>query len=251
MSRCRATGRNEAGPAGHGGESRALTDRQRPPDPGRPDASGGREEGGQEQGGQEGRDAAPAVRPVDAVPKVGAAAYRRPQPLRFDRLGAALNALGTVWIFGLLVLVDADILGRELFGAPVRGAIEIVGLSIVGIVFLQLPNALWAGRFTKAELLIDALGGRKPRLGAAVQGVLHLLGALALALVTVAVWPEFLRAVEIGDYVGAIADFTAPTWPVRLVMVVGSALTAITFLFLAWSDFRTALDGAAAGMEDR
>ncbi len=176
----------------------------------------------------------------------GPAGYRRPQFLRIERVGAALNALGTVWIFALLVLVDADILGRELFGAPVRGAIEIVGLSIVGIVFLQLPNALWAGRFTRAELLIDALGLRRPRLAAGVQGFLHLLGALALALVTVAVWPEFLRAVEIGDYVGAIADFTAPTWPVRLVMVIGSALTAITFVLLAVADFQVAA-GRAPG----
>jgi len=184
--------------------------------------------------------------PSGGPPGVGAAAYGRRQPLRFDRIGAALNALGTVWIFGLLVLVDADIVGRELFGAPVRGAIEIVGLSIVGIVFLQLPNALWAGRFTKAELLIDALGMRRPRLGAAVQGILHLFGALALTLVTVAVWPEFVRAWQIGDYVGAIADFTAPTWPVRLVMVIGSALTALTFLFLACSDFRAAIGGGRA-----
>ena len=166
--------------------------------------------------------------------------YGRPQLFRFERIGAVLNALGTIWIFALLVLVDSDILGRELLGAPVRGATEIVGLSIVGIVFLQLPNALWAGRFTRAELLLDALSLRRSRLASAVQGVLHLLGAFALALVCWAVWPEFLRAVEIGDYVGAIADFTAPTWPVRLVMVVGSALTALTFLLLAVADFQVA-----------
>lgn len=179
----------------------------------------------------------------DRPAPLGPAGYRKPQLLRFDRLGAALNVLGTIWIFGLLLLVDADIVGRELFGAPVRGAIEIIGLSIVGIVFLQLPNALWAGRFTRAELLIDALGLRRPRLAAAIQGILHLLGALTLGLVACAVWPEFLRAVEIGDYVGAIADFTAPTWPVRLVMVIGSALTAITFLLLAVADFRVAAGG--------
>lgn len=166
--------------------------------------------------------------------------YGRPQPFRFERIGAVLNALGTIWIFVLLVLVDADILGRELLGMPVRGTIEIVGLSIVGIVFLQLPNALWAGRFTRAELLLDALAVTRPRLASAAQGVLHLLGALALALVCHAVWPEFLRAWELGDYVGAIADFTAPTWPVRLVMVAGSALTALTFLLLAVADFQVA-----------
>jgi len=169
--------------------------------------------------------------------------YGRPQPFRFERLGSLLNALGTIWIFGLLVLVDADVLGRELFGAPVRGAIEIIGLSIVGIVFLQLPNALWAGRFSRAEILLDLLSVRMPRLAAAIQCLLHLLGALALALVCWAVWPEFLRAVEIGDYVGAIADFTAPTWPVRLIMVIGSGLAAVTFLLLAYADLQAVLRG--------
>lgn len=139
--------------------------------------------------------------------------------------------------------MDADVLGRELFGAPVRGAIEIIGLSIVGIVFLQLPNALWAGRFSRAEILLDLLAVRTPRLASAAQCLLHLAGALALGLVCWAVWPEFLRAVEIGDYVGAIADFTAPTWPVRLIMVIGSGLAMITFLLLALSDLQVILRG--------
>ena len=39
----------------------------------------------------------------------------------FPRLLGAMNALGTVWIFLLMVLINSDILGRELFHAPVRG----------------------------------------------------------------------------------------------------------------------------------
>jgi hypothetical protein len=55
--------------------------------------------------------------------------------------------------------------------------------------------------------------------------------------------PELRSAWEIGDYVGSLGDFTAPTWPIRLITVVGSAFTCLTYIFLALADFRRALRG--------
>ena len=49
-----------------------------------------------------------------------------------------MNAIGTLWIFMLMLLISADVLGRELLGTPIRGVTEIISLSIVAIVFLQL-----------------------------------------------------------------------------------------------------------------
>jgi len=165
-------------------------------------------------------------------------AYGRPQPFGFHRLTTVMNAVGTVWIFALMVLINADIVGRELFGAPVRGVTELVSLSIVGIVFLQLANTLWVGRFTRADVLIEPLLKRRPRLGHGLQAIYHLAGALLLAIIFWASVDPFLEAVEIGDYVGAAGDFTAPTWPVKLLILAGSAATALTFLFLALADLR-------------
>lgn len=167
--------------------------------------------------------------------------YSQPLPFRFDQLTALMNALGTLAIFGLLVLINSDTFGRTVFNSPVRGTTELVSLAIVGIVFLQLPNTLWAGRFVRAELLLDVLVARAPRVADAVQGVFHVVGAAMMAIVVWATMPELRTAWEIGDYVGSLGDFTVPTWPVRLITVVGSACTCLTFVFLARADFRRAM----------
>ncbi len=173
----------------------------------------------------------------------GAGSYLRPQPLGFHHFTNVMNAIGTLAIFGLLVLINSDIVGRSFFNRPVRGTTELVSLAIVGIVFLQLPNTLWAGRFVKAELLIDALSARAPRAGDVVQGLFHLIGAAMMAIVLWAAVPELTSAWTIGDYVGSLGDFTAPTWPIRAITVLGAACTCLTYVFLAVADFGRAAKG--------
>lgn len=158
----------------------------------------------------------------------------------FNRLLGAMNALGTLWIFLLMLLIDADILGRELFGAPVRGTTELLSLSIVGIVFLQLGHALMVGRITRSDMLLDSLITHRPRAGHLLQGFFHLLGAIFLGLVFWGSLGQFEEAVEIGEYVGAIGDFTAPTWPIKLLILIGAMATLLQYLRLLWRDLREA-----------
>lgn len=168
-------------------------------------------------------------------------AYGAPQPLGLHRLTSWMNAAGTLAIFGLLVAVNTDILGRGLFNAPLRGTAEVLSVGIVAIVFMQLPNTLWAGRFPRADFALEALAARAPRAGAAMLALFHLVGAAMLAVLCAAIVPELRRAWALGDYFGALGDFTVPLWPVRLIMVVGTGLTALTFLFLALEDLKAAL----------
>lgn len=168
------------------------------------------------------------------------ASYGRPLAWRFERLGEWMSAMGTLWIFVLLVLVNTDVIGRGLFSAPLPGVPELLGLSIVGIVYLQLPNTLWAGRFTRAEFLSEAIDRRWPRAGSLLRAFYHLLGLALMLTLLYALLPEFQRAWTMGDYVGALGNFTAPTWPVRLIMVIGCAVTAVTYLLLLLIDLRDA-----------
>ena len=183
---------------------------------------------------------ASAAAPVDELP-LTIVSYGRPLAWRFERLGEWMSAIGTVWIFVLLVLVNTDVIGRGIFSAPLPGVPELLGLSIVGIVYLQLPNTLWSGRFTRAEFLSEAIDRRWPRAGCLLRAFYHLLGLALILILLYALLPEFQRAWSMGDYVGSIGNFTAPTWPVRLVMVVGCAVTAITYLLLLMIDLRDAL----------
>lgn len=161
----------------------------------------------------------------------------------YSRLLGAMNALGTVWIFALMLLVNSDILGREVFSAPVRGTTELLALSIVGIVFLQLGHTLMIGRMTRSDMVIEGLLQKKPRFGHLLQGIFNLLGALFLAIVFAGSIAPFQEAVEIGEYVGAAGDFTAPTWPIKLLILIGSAATCLQYLIMAAMDFRRVLGG--------
>ena len=60
----------------------------------------------------------------------------------FFALVAGLNSVGTMWIFALMVLINVDVLSRYLLNAPIQGVSEVVALSIVGIVFLQISDTV-------------------------------------------------------------------------------------------------------------
>lgn len=173
----------------------------------------------------------------DAAPQD---AYNLPLPLGLHRLTQGLNALGTLMIIGLMVLINTDIAGRTGFDAPVRGVTELVSLSIVGIVFLQLADTLRCGRFTRADMLLDRLKRERPVLAARLQALYHLLGALLMLVILWAAWPSLIDSIRTREYVGALGDFTAPVWPVRLMMLVGLSVTAFTFLLLAGMDLKRA-----------
>lgn len=147
----------------------------------------------------------------------------------FTGVCGLMNRAGTLWIFGLMFLVCADIAARNLFAAPIRGVAEIVGYSIVGTVYLQLANTLHAGRFTRAELLLDWLDSRRPLAGSAFRACFDLTGAVVFAVVTAGVWPGFVEAWREDEVAGVPGDFSFIIWPFKLLVVVGAAATAVEF----------------------
>lgn len=146
-----------------------------------------------------------------------------------DRVTLAANVVGSCLIVGLVALITADVLGRNLFGAPVAGVPEIVSLSIVAIVFLQAPQALRAGRLTRSDGVINVLKRRAPRLAAGLETLFDLVGVAVLGAILYAHWPILTRAYERGDFIGAVGNFTTPTWPVKAMLALGAALLALQF----------------------
>lgn len=159
-------------------------------------------------------------------------------PLGLHRLNRAMNALGTLWILGLMVLINLDVFGRNVLSHPVRGVTEMVSLSIVGIVFLQLADTLHAGRFTRADILLDRIKKAKPGVVDILHAVFHLVGLSLMIAILLASWSPLVESVRIQEYVGAVGDFQLSVWPIRLITLVGLIATAATFLLLAWIDIR-------------
>lgn len=167
-----------------------------------------------------------------------AVSYGGPLPWGLHRLTGAMNALGTLWIAALMVLINLDVVGRNLLSRPLDGVPEIVALSIVGIVFLQLADTLREGRFTRADVLLDRLARTRPALGDALHAVFHVVGAALMGVILWASWDPLLESIRIREYIGAVGSFQAPVWPVRLITLLGLALTAVCYGLLAWADLR-------------
>ncbi|MCF8207934.1 MAG: TRAP transporter small permease [Rhodoferax sp.] len=164
--------------------------------------------------------------------------YGQALPFCLHYLNRAMNALGTLWILGLMAIINLDVFGRNLLNHPVRGVTEMVALSIVGIVFLQLADTLQMGRFTRADVLLDRIKRSRPELADALHLVFHLVGFALMAVILLASWAPLVESVRIQEYVGAVGDFQLSVWPIRLITLLGLAVTALTFLLLAWIDLR-------------
>lgn len=166
--------------------------------------------------------------------------YGRALPLGLHRLTGAMNALGTLWILALMVLINVDVAGRNLFAAPLRGVPELIALSIVGIVFLQLADTLRSGRFTRAEVLLGRLERTRPFAADLLHALFHAVGAGLMLVILWASWTPLVEAVRIREYAGAIGDFQAPVWPIRLITLIGLGVTALCYALLLAADLQRA-----------
>ena len=147
-----------------------------------------------------------------------------------DGLTQGANICGSLLISALVVLIGVDVLGRNLFLVPVSGVPELVTLSIVAIVFLQVPQALKAGRLARADGTLEALRRRWPRFAMALDTVFDLLGAFVVTVLLFAHAPILGRSWARNEFVGAVGDFTVPTWPVKMMILIGIVLLALQFL---------------------
>lgn len=144
-----------------------------------------------------------------------------------DGFTSILNAGGTLLIVAVMLIINSDVLSRSLLGKPVSGVPELVSMSIVAIVFLQIAHTLRSGGLTRAEVLIERL---PRRVQAGLEAVYCLVGVGLCAVLFHGLLPIFLRAWSRNTFVGNIGDFSAPIWPVRLIMLVGVVTLGLQFL---------------------
>lgn len=149
-----------------------------------------------------------------------------------------MNTIGTAWVFVLLIIINLDIGGRALFNHPLRGVPEIVALSIVACVFLQIPHTLKVGRLTRSDLLLNWLETRYPNFKSFLEGIYFLTGAGLMTILFTSSIKLLTKAWSIDEYVGAQGDFMIPVWPVKLIILIGCAAGAIQFVLMAFSSFK-------------
>ncbi|MEX2453299.1 MAG: TRAP transporter small permease subunit, partial [Rhodospirillaceae bacterium] len=137
---------------------------------------------------------------------------------------------GSCWIVVLMLMINAEAIGRSAFNSPIIGVIELIQISIVGIVFMQLADSLRRGVLTRSDGLYNQVMTRRPRVAHAMGIFTYLLGAVFMILIVMGSFPLFLEAWEEDHYIGVEGMFTAPMWPIGLVINVAVTVTMIQFL---------------------
>jgi TRAP-type C4-dicarboxylate transport system permease small subunit len=133
-----------------------------------------------------------------------------------------------------MAMIDADAFGRTFLSRPIHGINELVELSLIGIVFLQLGDTARRGRLTRSDGFFKFVLRRTPRIGRLMGAVFDLLGATFMAIILFGAVPDLIEAWEKDFFVGEIGLFTAPEWPIKAVIVVGCLITLLQFLVFGW-----------------
>ncbi|WP_323036475.1 TRAP transporter small permease subunit [Pararhodobacter sp.] len=160
------------------------------------------------------------------------------------RITALLSVVGTLLILGIMVLISVDVTGRFFFGTPIAGVPEMVAMSILAIVFLQISNTLAEGKLTRSDALIGAIHRNNPRLAEGFDALLHLAGATLLAILVSAFYPQFLRSYGRSEMIGTVGQFLAPIWPVHGIVLLGAGLMFLVFVTRALALAIRAIRGA-------
>lgn len=148
----------------------------------------------------------------------------------FERIAIIANALGTLVVLALVAVVNYDVVARGVFHKPFHGAVELVQFSMVLIVFLQLPDVVRVNRLTRSDGFLAIAGSRWPGVANVLNKFINTVAAIFMLLVAIAIWPEFLDMWETKDYFGVPGVFTAPWWPVKLVIFLSASLCFVLFV---------------------
>lgn len=147
-----------------------------------------------------------------------------------DHVLTVMNTIGSAWIFVLMVMIDTDAFSRTLFTNPIHGVNEMVEMSIVAIVFMQLGDATRRGRLTRSDGFYGLVLNRRPRIGHSMGFVFDLLGVVFLLIVLYGAVPELYDAWRFNYFVGEEGLFTVAEWPIKFIIVLGCTVTMLQFV---------------------
>ena len=146
-----------------------------------------------------------------------------------NKIAITANVAGTLVVLALVAVVNYDVVARGFFNAPFHGAVEVVQFSMVLIVFLQLPDVVRVNRLTRSDGFLAVIGPRFPRVAAMLTHVIETVSSIFMALIAIAIWPEFTDMWHTKDYFGVPGVFTAPWWPIKLVIFLSATLCTLIF----------------------
>lgn len=160
-----------------------------------------------------------------------------------DWVARAFLVIAAMLAFLLCFLVVADVIGRVIFNSPIKGTTEVVSYSIVMICYLQASYAIRSGGMLNVDVFVSKMSGKTQSWFAAVGA---LLGAGFFAFLCWGSLDGAAHAWNSNEFEGEGA-LRVPVWPVRFVIVLGTALAAFSYLLMMLESIARARSGAAPG----
>lgn len=146
----------------------------------------------------------------------------------FFKFESALNLLGGIIIFLLVLLATTNVLGRWLFDMSVDGYIDWVEQSMAFIAFLGIAYTKRLGGHIRMDIVVSHLHGRW-------LWFTELVSVLLMLLVTVVLIYgsslHFWRAYSLGD---SSLDIDLPIWPAKLVVPIALTVLALRLILQVW-----------------
>ena len=152
-----------------------------------------------------------------------------------------LNIVGAVLIGFLMLFTVGEIVGRYLFNSPIKGHVEIVQLTMAGVVFLGIAFTQKVGGHVRMEFVVNALKGR---LRLIVESFTLLLALFIFAMITVYSLQDTLYCLSIGDNTPLLYW---PTWPSKLCIPVGSFFLCLRLVLQIIQHLSQAVVGVERG----
>lgn len=166
-----------------------------------------------------------------------------------ERLSKSLMVVAAFWGFALAVFIALDVSGRNLFDHPLTGTTEAISNSVVVIVFLQLPYAVRSRSMLRADFLVHIFPPPTQRI---LNIICYAGGLIVFALIVYACIGPMTTAWIRGEFEGEGGSVRIPTWPIYAVIIGGSALATLNYLFLlvieVWYPQRAAAEGRQAAI---
>lgn len=148
------------------------------------------------------------------------------------RLENLFNDIGSLFIFALMWLTMAEVLGRRLLNSPIPGAIDYIETGMVVFAFMGAAYCQREGGHVRMDLLVANLRGR---LLWSVEAFAILVAAAYVAIIVWASAQDAWRAFDLGD---ETLDAHIPVWPSKLIVPIALAVLELRLLVNLWGYLR-------------
>ena len=148
------------------------------------------------------------------------------------RLENLFNDIGGVFIFALMWLTMAEVLGRRLFNSPVPGAIDYIEVGMAVFAFMGAAYCQRQGGHVRMDLLVVNLKGRLLWL---VEAFAIFVAVVYVGIIVWASAQDTWRSFDLGD---DTLDAHIAVWPSKLVVPIAMALLELRLLVNLWGYLR-------------